>query len=226
MGKGKTFLKPSEAAEALAIANAVQELDAYKPNMGKSKTCLKPSEAAEARAIAEAIQELPAYRDMVKEPTVPELTFCWRDEETDILCKARPDLSTLSYLTFGDYKSAVNPTHHAFRAAAYRYHYYVSAAFTFEGVRAVTGIKPRRYLYFVAQSSFPYLAAAYEATADELALGRAFVRRNLRRLRDCLDRGTYPGLPGDVQPLGLPPWADIGDQDDDFAKSSDGNWWE
>jgi exodeoxyribonuclease VIII len=190
------------------------------------KTCLKPSEVAEARAIASAIQELSAYKEMVAEPTIAEVTFCWNDLEFDLPCKVRPDLTTLSYLTIGDFKSAANPTHGAFQAAAYRYHYYVSAAFTFDGVYAVTGIKPRRYLYLVGQSTSPHLAAAYEVTEDELALGRAFVRRNLRRLRECLDSGQWPGLPDAITPLGLPPWVEVGDDPDDFSKISDGNWWE
>jgi exodeoxyribonuclease VIII len=190
------------------------------------KTCLKPSEVALARAIANSIQNLAPYKAIASQPTLAEPTFCWQDAEFDLTCKCRPDLITADYLTVVDFKSAADPTHRAFRSSAYRFHYYVSAAFTFDGIYAVTGIKPRRYLYFVGQSSSPHLAAVYEATEDELALGRAFVRRNLRKLRDCMDSGQWPGLPDAITPLGLPSWVEAPDEESDFSKSSDGNWWE
>ncbi|HYX32610.1 MAG TPA: PD-(D/E)XK nuclease-like domain-containing protein [Oligoflexus sp.] len=199
--------------------------------MGKGKTCLKPSEVANARAIANAIQELAPYKEIASQPTIAELTFCWQNPEFDLPCKCRPDLITADFLTVVDFKSAADATHRSFQAAAYRYHYYVSAAFTLQGVHASTGIMPRRYLYFVGQSSSPHLAAAYEATADEIKLGLAFVRRNLRMLRDCMDRGTWPGLPDAIQPLGLPPWVKATDDPeqmewDTVSHSEPEHWWE
>ncbi len=168
------------------------------------KTILKPSEYAEAAAMAGMILSKPEFGEVLGGEGRFEQTYVWRDSETNLLCKCRPDFITADNLTVVDFKSAVDASHYAFQYAAWKFHYYVSAAFTFEGVHASTGVMPTRYLFFVVQSSAPYLVAGYEVTAEELSEGREFLRRNLGRLKECYETGDWPGLPPEIRPLGLP----------------------
>jgi exodeoxyribonuclease VIII len=188
--------------------------------------CLKPGEAAKVKAMASALRAYSAYAELVRSGDF-EQTYVWRDPETGQLCKCRPDYITGDRRTIIDFKTARQAARLPFQKAAWNHKYFVSAAFTLEGVYASTGIMPHRYLFFVVQSSSPHLVAGYEATAEELALGRGFLRRSLPRFKDCREKGVWPGLPEEILPLGLPGWAQS-DEDTESTESqlSDAQWWE
>jgi exodeoxyribonuclease VIII len=165
------------------------------------KICLTPGEAAAVRAMREAMLSFGPAREILAEPGSFEVSYYWEDLETGLLCKCRPDWISENNLTITDFKTAQDVTEAAFVRAADRYHYHVSAAMTMDGVHRATGIKPLRYIFLAIESQSPYLVAAYEATADDIARGRAFVRRSLTTLKQCMDRGTWPGLPEEIKPL-------------------------
>lgn len=188
--------------------------------------CLKPAEADKARAMASAVRAYPGYADYVNGGDF-EKTYVWRDPETGLLCKCRPDYISDDRRTIVDFKTARQAARLPFQKAAWNLKYFVSAAFTFEGVHASTGIMPHRYLFFVVQSSSPHLVAGYEATAEELALGREFLRRSLPRFKGCRETGVWPGLPEEIMPLGLPGWVRSSEDQATTADTHSGEqWWE
>ncbi len=133
-----------------------------------------------------------------------EVSYYWRDKITGLLCKCRPDFISSDQKIVVDFKTARRVEHEGFKWDAYNYHYYVSAAFTLQGVEAVTGIRPDRYIFLVVCSEPPHLVASYEASTEEIELGKEFISRNLINLKICNFHGHWPGLPATIKPLGLP----------------------
>jgi hypothetical protein len=124
-----------------------------------------------------------------------------------------------------DFKTAASIKHFKFQKAAYDYHYQVSAAFTMESVHAVTGIMPELYIFFVVQSSPPYLVVPYHATDEDLKLGRLFLRRVLPEFKRCLASGIWPGLSEESRPLGPPAHARrILEEAETYSKTGGGDW--
>jgi exodeoxyribonuclease VIII len=175
-----------------------------KANPGK--ICVTPEEAREVFQMREALLRYGPARDILAGPGLFECSFYWTDPVTGLLCKCRPDWISENLLTIIDFKTCQDATEAAFVRSAERYHYHVSAAMTMDGVEAATGIRPDRYVFLAIETASPFLTAAYEATADDIERGRAFVRRNLATLKRCIDNGTWPGLPEEIRALDVARW--------------------
>ncbi len=222
IGKGLHAAMEGTFGDLYAIGpDAARNTKAWKEFEEKHsrKICLKPDEADPILGMKAAVDAYAPAQRLLSEPGRFEVSYYWIDEATGLLCKCRPDWITADQRTIIDFKTARDATHERFQRAAYDLHYFVSAALTLEGVHKTTGILPERYIFLTIQSTAPHLVAAYEATADEIELGREFIRRNLSLLKRCQDNGTWPGLPEEILPLGLPRWVRV--QPDESACTSD-----
>ncbi len=189
------------------------------------KTCLKPAEADKACDMAQAILNHSLFQKYLAVDGEFESTFVWRDPVTGLLLKTRPDFITSDRLTVVDFKTAAWVKHSKFQKAAYDYHYQVSAALTLKGVKAVTGIMPERYVFFVVQSSPPYLVAPYVATDEDLECGEIFLSKTLPAFKQCKDTGIWPGLSEELRPLGPPAHARrILEEARVYSKTGSGDW--
>ena len=193
---------------------------------------LRPVDAKLVRDMQGSLLSFSPTRELLAGPGRFESSLYWEDTQTQALCKCRPDWISADFKTVIDFKTSADAAHGAFQKSAYAHQYFVSAAHTLDGIKAVTGILPERYIFLVVQSSPPHLTAAYEATADELALGRDFIRRSLLRYSRCQETDFWPGLPAEILPLGLPRWArseiESETTDDSIAieTTEPANWWE
>ncbi len=203
--------------------------DFVKANVGK--VCLTPGEALDVFRMRESLLSYGPAHDILAQPGRFECSFYWNDAETGELCKCRPDWISEHLLTIIDFKTCQDATEAAFVRAAERYHYHVSAAMTMDGVHAATGIRPDRYIFLAIEPHAPYLTAAYEATADDIERGRAFVRRNLATLKRCVDSGVWPGLPEEIRPLDVSRWRgrhqeeDEGEENPGVTEEPANEWW-
>lgn len=196
------------------------------------KICLKPDEAEPVLQMQAAINRYRPAALLLARQGRFEVSYYWVDPATGLLCKCRPDWISADQLTIIDFKTARDVRHAKFQDAAYKLHYFVSAALTMEGVFQTTGIMPEHYIFLCVQPTAPHLVAAYEATADEIALGREFISRNLFLLKRCLETGEWPGLPEEIRPLGLPRRAQYEVHEDtteyeiaETQETTSGQWW-
>ncbi len=197
------------------------------------KICVTPEEAVQIQSMRQALLQYGPAREILSEPGRFEVSYYWVDQASGILCKCRPDWISSNQLTIVDFKTATDATEDEFRRSARRYHYYVSAAMTIDGVHAVTGIKPERYIFLAIEPQSPYLTAAYEATEDDIELGREFIRRSLSTLKRCHENGTWPGLPEEIRALDVQRYARRHEKEeggsnsqDEVSNESTGEWWE
>jgi exodeoxyribonuclease VIII len=182
----------------------------------------------------ESMYEYGPAREALEKPGRFEVSYYWIDRETSRLCKCRPDWISADQLTIVDFKTAADATEEGFPRSAARLHYHVSAAMTVDGVHATTGILPERYIFLAIEPHAPYLTAAYEATADDLADGREFIRRNLSLLKWCEETGNWPGLREEIRPLDVrrfmrrPRDEDESGSDagETYSAPAAGEWWE
>ncbi|WP_141735924.1 PD-(D/E)XK nuclease-like domain-containing protein [Oligoflexus tunisiensis] len=180
-----------------------KEFESSHPN----KVCLQPDEVEAVENMKKAVDAYRPAQTILSQPGRNEVSFYWIDPRTGCLCKCRPDWVSADLKTVVDFKTAREVLHHEFQSDAYKHRYFVSAAMTIDGIYRTTGIKPERYIFLAVRSTPVHLVATYDATADEIALGRGFIRRNLSFLRRCQASGSWPGLPEEILPLGLPRFA-------------------
>lgn len=134
---------------------------------------------------------------------MPERSLIWRDEETGVWLKSRPDWlpddPAQGFLI--DYKTArsIRPKKLGYDAFGYGYH--VQAAMQFDAVWHVLGIKPLGIAHVVQEKESPYLAELRMFDARQLDHGRRAYRRALRLFKQCWQasqagkpvRSAWPG---------------------------------
>lgn len=125
-----------------------------------------------------------------------EQTFVWIDPETEVLCRCRPDMTTM-ISGFGIVPADLKKTESAspinFSFACERYHYANQAAFYSDGVAAVTGEAVKSFAFICSELSPPWLCQTYYCAPEMVEFGRHEVRRLLRVYAECLSSDRWPG---------------------------------
>lgn len=132
-----------------------------------------------------------------------ESSIYWRDSDTDILCRCRPDKFIEEFNWIGDVKTSADITR--FRAHSYDYRYHVQDPFYSDGVKTITGSNPV-FVFLVVSTvincgRYPVQTIVLDDIAKDA--GRNEYKRNLQTLLECERTTEFPGL----QTISLPYWA-------------------
>lgn len=171
----------------------------------KGRIWLANEDAAACDGMAASIRRHPVASKLLSDGR-SEVTARWRDSETGIDCKARGDFYRESHSMLVDVKSSVDASKEVFAKAAANYGYHRQHAFYADGF-AAAGAPIDAFVFVVVEKTAPYAIATYELTPDDIAKGRASIRRSLVTLAECLDTGVYGAYPEETQSLVLPSWA-------------------
>lgn len=146
---------------------------------------------------------------------VKERTLIWRDAETGIWCKSRPDVQNIARDYALDYKTVPDTHPDAFETHAWRMGYHQQGAWALEGFKALGLSTDGLRWEFATQEREPPFAIGWGfLNRDNLEIGRELNRRARIMWAECLKRGEWPGyrsaedptrdLPFEVAP---PRWA-------------------
>ena len=195
--------------------------------LGKSKTLLKDGykdlvKAAEGKNIfkvadykkitgcAQAIRSVGnGIIGEIIDGAEKELSIFWRDQETGIWCKVRPDVLNMEYGIY-DVKSTRDAREESFTKDAYNKGYYVSAAMYKDGVSQFLG-QDLPFVLVAAELEPPHGVLPYVVDGPALEYGNEVYRRNLRRLQKAHETNEYPNYPFLVRQARLPAWARVED---------------
>lgn len=141
------------------------------------------------------------------ENTLHEKSLYWTDDETGILCKARPDFMFLSERIsyVGDIKTTKNASPFNFQKDMFNYGYHIQAAMIAEGLKQIKGIIVEDFYYVVVEKAEPYVTAIYKINSEALEHGHKKFREGLTLLKKCQETNEWPSYP--IQDLGLPSYA-------------------
>jgi hypothetical protein len=171
------------------------------------KEIVDAEDIGRAQAMRTAVMRHPAARAALTEHALhTEASMFWRDPETGVECRGRPDRIRTDGLII-DPKTCQDASPEAFQRAAWNYGYYRQAAFYCDAWQIITGEKPQAFVFIAQESEPPFLTAVYIASPQMIELGRAEIREDLRRFAECLSSDTWPGLPDQPQELTVPAWA-------------------
>lgn len=136
---------------------------------------------------------------------MPEQSITWQDEETGVWCKCRPD--SLGDLFCVDVKTCQDPSPRAFAKDAANLGYALQAAFYLRGILAVTGGWPT-FVFLAVGKNAPYRAQCYVLPEKYLEAADRQVGQLLGEYAEHLESGKWPGLPGGIQAVEFPGWAE------------------
>lgn len=174
------------------------------------KVFLTSAAMTDCRGMAESLRRLPIEFGDVKITGGELLALCdtevsvyWLDEDTGIQCKLRADLFSEELAFAGDLKSARSASRASFSRAINSRRYHVAHAHYCEGFRAV-GCPLKSFALFPVEKARPYVAASWHVDSASEERGWALRQRAMKRLKQCLDTGRWPGYTTTVTPIGIP----------------------
>lgn len=204
--EGFAWNKTKMMPDAIAEAEAAREM---------GKVILKHDEAETVKLVAAEIRK---NRLAMATLTggVSEETLAWKDPQTGVWLRARPDFRPDSIkmkravMAVSDLKFMA-PTFCSpagFSRAIDNFGYHQSAAFYADGIRAIYGHYPTHWVFVVVEKDPPHTVSLYELPAEDIERGRLLNRRAINVYAQCLERGEWPAY-ADKNPreVGLPPWA-------------------
>ena len=210
-------LEPSRQADSIVVIEAgdyrsTKAREARDAARAAGKVPLLPYQLDIVRAIAGSIRAHPIAGAAFIGGEA-EVTLTWRDPDTGIPCKARPDYLPRHRRWLVDLKTAASANPRTWRDQAYRLGYHARAAWYLDGAETVLGRAPEEYWFVIVEKEPPYLVSVI--TLDEQALhwGRLANHKACELFRRSAAANDWPGYrqPGQNRDrafrIGLPPWA-------------------
>jgi PDDEXK-like domain of unknown function (DUF3799) len=186
--------RTDEAKKAVAAARA------------KGQVPLKPRDFDLARAMADAMRRHPDAAEVFDPHGVAEQSIFWRDEETGVLCRARPD-----WIGNGitDVKTTTDVSIDHIRKVIADFGYHQSVAWYHDGAVQLDLVKPDApfRLVFVRKTA-PHLVTIVELDETAWEIGRDRNRLARQIYRDCTASGIWPGYSSGIEIVSLPAYVE------------------
>lgn len=137
-----------------------------------------------------SIQVLRAFED-----GEPEKSLIWRDKETGIWLRSRPDWlpHDPAKRLVTEFKSCVSIEPEKFSRDCFTYGYHVQVAMIVDGIREVFGVDPMGVCLICQEKDAPYLVEPRLFQDDQIEWGRKLYKRGLKIFAHCMKTGEWPG---------------------------------
>lgn len=203
-------LNIGRAAHALVLGEpqfakyfAVMPFDSLRTNEAKAwaekiaaegKTVIRDTDLAMIQRMAAAQKRSPQVSQAFKQGR-PEMSLIWRDEQTGVWVKSRPDWLPDDPATrlILDYKSHADIAPDKFARDAFAFNYHLQAAMQRQAVREVMGVEPAGVGHVVQEKEPPFLTELRMFRPTALDYGERLFRRALRRFAECWAAKRWPG---------------------------------
>lgn len=167
---------------------------------------LTADQMADVRGMAASVKAHPGCRALVESVGPCEVSLLWRDAETGVMMKNRPDKFLTDHGVLLDVKTARSAEPWAFGSVIKSLGYHRQLAMGLDGLRAC-GRDVAEAAMVVVENEPPYAAAAYSLDASSEECGRIEYRRSLEAWAKALKTGEFNGYPDSIDPISVPPWA-------------------
>lgn len=150
---------------------------------------------------------------------VAEEPLFWRDPDTGIPLRARPDWHNDDWSIILDLKSTADASEDGFARSVYKYCYDVQEAMYRAAARETHGVDAK-FVFLCVETSPPYLAQCHMLDDAYAAIGHKRFRRSVELWRDCTVTQTWPGYPVGWETktrLAPPGWVDYLEAEEDMV---------
>lgn len=131
-----------------------------------------------------------------------ETSFFWRDDESGLFVKARPDI--LHENMYVDIKTIGDASAHSYQREMAMFGYHIQAAMVSDGVLAVHNRKLLACINICIEKTYPYSIGIYIIDDDAIERGRADYKNVLLEIKSAIEHNTWSDY--DIQTVGLPQW--------------------
>jgi len=176
------------------------------------KPMIDEGEMAAIRAMKQSIMDEPGAKWVLDVDHKVEQTIIWKDRETGVKCRCRPDMLFSDYgaPAFVDVKTSMCADPRDFPRVILNYGYHIQLAFYRRGISFITG-KPLEAIdvYILAvEKSAPFLPALMKVREDALQEGDEICGKVLGDYKASLNMDYWPGYQKgkEIMSVTLPPY--------------------
>lgn len=171
----------------------------------EGKTIIGKSDRDDLLGMGISARQHPRYAPIM-EKAMREATVIARHEGTGLTRKARPDAVPAGN-SLVDFKSARDASPEGFGRAVWDMGYAQQAAHYLDCWNAVSERKKTEFIFFVVESSEPYLCAVYSTPHELIEYGRKLNNAQLYTLSHCIKSNVWPGYKTEIDEFEIPRWA-------------------
>lgn len=200
---GRYHVLPAGFSRAASVkqADAIAAADRAE---AAGKTLLKIDQHATVLAMADAIRRHPISKALGRGKA--EATLVWKDAETGVWLRCRPDFLPENPRFLPDYKTCESARPEDFAKSVANYGYDQQAALYLDGVAAVFGEAARDFYFIAQEKEPPYIVQPFALDGEAVEWGRRLNRKAIRQFARCLETGVWPSYATDFVTLSLPRW--------------------
>jgi hypothetical protein len=173
-------------------------------------TVVKLDEIEQIRGMKDSLLQVPLVHKNGILNGLIEHSLIWKDRETGIWLKSRPDAIPQDSADFVDLKTTSSTDWEDMRKAIREYGYYQQAAMVADGCRQLLGTDMASFSLVFVESKIPHDTAIVTLKDSDISRGFEANRRALRVFADCLASGRWPGRADDIEDaryIEMPEWA-------------------
>lgn len=144
------------------------------------------------KGMAASLKEEPLVRAGILNGNI-EHSWFWKDKETGIWLKIRPDASPNDSLDFCDLKTTTDIRWQALQYTIRDYGYYQQAGLVAEGCKAILNQPMNSFSFVFVESEPPHCVAIVTLDGTDIDRGIKANRIALRKFAKALESGKWPG---------------------------------
>ena len=172
-------------------------------------TVLTPAQFETISGMAKSLARDPLVQAGILNGAI-EHSWFWKDTETGLWCKVRPDASPNDSLDFADLKTTPSVQWDDLQRTIRDYGYFQQGALVGEACQEILRRPMTSFSLVFVEKKRPYCVRIVTLKENDLERGRKINRVCLRTFADCLKSGKWPGPGGDKSDasyIELPEWS-------------------
>jgi len=174
------------------------------------KTVLKGDQVDQIKGMSQSLAAHPLVQAGILNGLI-ESTMVYRDLDTGIWIKGRPDAMPSDCADFADLKTTTSVTDEDLQRTIFDYGYHMQGAVIGMCAREVLGIEMSSFSLVFVESKPPHCCRVVTLTPADIELGEQQVRVALALFEQGMRTGHWPGPGGtqtDASYISLPPWGE------------------
>lgn len=128
-----------------------------------------------------------------------EKSIYWIDEETQLICKVRPDIMHDNFIV--DIKTTENASYKSFQRSMIDYNYHIQMAMIQEGIQHILKKVITDFLFICVEKDEPHCHGIYPIDDEVIEMGKIEFHHYLRQMKECFDNNNWPGYPTQLMTL-------------------------
>jgi exodeoxyribonuclease VIII len=157
-----------------------------------------------AQIIRDAVLEH-NYASKLLEGAKTEQTILWRDEDTDVDCKARADAINAEVGVLIELKTTISAEESSFARSVANFAYHLAASHYLAGLEA-NGFGSMSCVFIAVENSPPHGVALYVLDERSLYAGEIRRRTALETYATCRREDRWPSYPEKIRTIQIPAW--------------------